>query len=341
MKSDISIIIPCFNRVDLLKETLKSVALAISGLNAEIIIVDDGSEKPIREGIIDFSYLPLKFIEQSNSGLTTSRFNGLTQAEGEFILFLDSDDQIDARKLQVQLAEMRAADADVSYTDVLNASIENNHQISIKEISTTPESKNPADFYINIQPAPHSPVFRRNYLLKNLKTPYIPLSREFDSIGEVWFYYNLAPYDAKIIKINEPLTIVIHHEDSRLTNHWERLGLCALSLMLQFKDLHPKDEPFANETVKLVAQAAMQTFRGLPFNIYRPFQYAFLDLWKSLGGKEDLKAGAKFKMVANIIGTANTAILFKYLTWNDYHKIKTITKEELHLSSNRILNLKN
>lgn len=341
MNLDISIIIPCYNRVELLTETLKSVEKALKGLNAELIIVDDGSLPPIKEGVKDFEHLPLIFIEQINSGLTNSRFNGLMQAEAEFVLFLDSDDQIDSNKLEIQISEMRLVKADVSYSDVIEFNVGINYEPLNEVISKVPESKNPADFFINIQPAPHSPIFRRSYLLKNLKNPYIPLSREFDSIGEVWFYYNLAPFEAKIIKVNQPLTIVIHHEAERLTNYWERLGLCALSLMLQFKSLYPKDATFSSETKKLVAQAALQTFRGLPFNIYRPFQYAFLDIWKDLGGHKDLKAGTKFKLIEKFIGTAKAAILFKILTWNDYDKIKTVSKEELRSNFNRILKLKN
>jgi glycosyltransferase involved in cell wall biosynthesis len=274
---DVSIIIPCYNRIELLKQTLFSVEAAISGIKAEIILVDDGSEIPVAEQIAEFNHLPLVHLRQLNSGLTTSRYNGLLKAQGKYLQFLDSDDQIAPSKLSRQFFEMERWKADVSHTDVVEMNQLEDGRIETVRTNHFEDLKDSPGFYVDVQPAPHSPLFNREYLLRNIDNAFIPLSRNYDSIGEIWFYYNLSVFPAKIIKLNEPLTYIVHHTGQRLTNHWERLGLCSLSLMRNFAKTCPQSAPFADEAAQKVAKAAFKTFRGLPFNIYQPFQNGFLD----------------------------------------------------------------
>src|SRR6478735_10643336 len=98
MSIDISVIIPCYNRVELLRHTLRSVEAAIRTLRAEIILVDDGSDLPISDQIPEFAHLPLTVLRQQNAGLTTARYNGMLIAKGKYIQFLDSDDMVAPHK---------------------------------------------------------------------------------------------------------------------------------------------------------------------------------------------------------------------------------------------------
>ncbi len=209
MSVDISIIIPCFNRVELLKDTIKSVAQAIESLHAEIILVDDGSEIPISEQLTEFSNLPIVHIRQKNAGLTTSRYNGLLSAKGTYIQFIDSDDRIAPDKLTRQLIMMQHHGADVSYTDTATYKHSADSELVLEYVTPVITITDPARFYLEVQPAPHSPVFRRDYLLEHLRKPYIPLTRDYDYIGEVWFYYNLSVFPARIVKVDKPLTYII------------------------------------------------------------------------------------------------------------------------------------
>lgn len=334
---DLSIIIPCYNRVQLLKLTLCNIELCITRLNVEIILIDDGSEQAIEPQLDEFKHMPIRFIQQENSGLTMSRFNGLMLAQGEFIQFLDSDDQVSLTKFERQIEDMRFHGADVSYSNVKNQRYGDSNIIETDDICEYKYSTNPAEFYIDVQPAPHSPIFKRDYLTKSLYNPYIPLSREYDSIGEVWFYYNLAPFEAKIIKTSDVLAIIVNHQEFRLTNHWERLGLCALALMIRFGQNIPTNLPYSKETIYYVGRAAFNTFRGLPFNIYEPFQRAFLKIWEDLGAEAIDDGGKKFMFIAKFIGFKNAAIIFKYIRRNNYNRIKTITNDELVHKTKQIL----
>jgi len=108
MNSQISVVIPCFNRVDWIGEAIAS-AYGQSHPPAEVIVVDDGST--------DGSWELLQHLRQSrfpqlrilchegriNCGENVSRAVGVAAARGAFIAFLDSDDLFESDKLEQQL----------------------------------------------------------------------------------------------------------------------------------------------------------------------------------------------------------------------------------------------
>lgn len=86
----ISAIIPTYNREHLIGRAIES-ALRQSKRPAEIIVVDDGSSDGTREKVAAFAGL-VKYIYQSNSGVSIARNRGVREAKSEWIAFLDSDD---------------------------------------------------------------------------------------------------------------------------------------------------------------------------------------------------------------------------------------------------------
>jgi len=340
MPIDISIIIPCFNRIELLKQTLQSVKAAIKTLTAEVILVDDGSDLPIAQQIPEFADLPLVIIRQENSGLTISRYNGMLAAKGKYIQFLDSDDVIAPDKFIVQLSRMEKENADVSHTDIGEYHFDRiTKQLAMGRVLSIPHNDKSALFYIKTQPVPHSPIFRRDYLVPIISKPFIPLSRDYDFIGEVWFYYNLAIYPAKIIKVDQPLTFVVNHDEVRLTNNWELMGLCALNLQRGFIVYLPAHMVIADAVKKEVAVAAFSTFRHLPYQMNRKFKYAFIDVWKKLGRTtiKELNGGKYFSALARLIGPVNAALFFQRFNGKDYRKMRSVNEKELSERLQKVL----
>lgn len=91
----VSVIIPCYNSEKYILETLNCI-LSQTYNNIEIIIVDDGSTDSSVGRIKEFiTVLPnFKLITQSNFGVSSARRNAIEQANGKYILCLDSDDLI-------------------------------------------------------------------------------------------------------------------------------------------------------------------------------------------------------------------------------------------------------
>ncbi|OQY71295.1 MAG: hypothetical protein B6D44_13215 [Ignavibacteriales bacterium UTCHB2] len=91
---DVSIIIPCYNHGNHIREAIESVK-ACKYDNSEIIIVNDGSTEPSTLKI--FSELERDgyfILHQENQGLGAARNNGIKISKGRYFLPLDSDNKI-------------------------------------------------------------------------------------------------------------------------------------------------------------------------------------------------------------------------------------------------------
>ena len=86
-----SIIVPVFNRPDEIDELLESLTHQTFN-DFEVIIVEDGSQKPCKEVCDKYTdKLNLKYFMKENSGPGQSRNYGAERSEGEYLLILDSD----------------------------------------------------------------------------------------------------------------------------------------------------------------------------------------------------------------------------------------------------------
>jgi glycosyltransferase involved in cell wall biosynthesis len=96
----VSVIIPTFNRVKLLKETVQSVRNQ-TFRDFEIIVVNDGSSDGTKEWLD--SQMDVRAVHQNNQGIARSRNNGAAKARGTWFSFLDHDDLWAPEKLEVQV----------------------------------------------------------------------------------------------------------------------------------------------------------------------------------------------------------------------------------------------
>ncbi len=99
----VSVIIPTYNRLPMLKEAVNSV-LAQQFEDMELIVVDDGSTDGTAEEMKRYGGR-VKLIQQSqNRGVSAARNKGILHARGKYIAFLDSDDLWVKGKLKVQVS---------------------------------------------------------------------------------------------------------------------------------------------------------------------------------------------------------------------------------------------
>lgn len=105
----VSVIIPYYNRGDTLPRALDSV-LAQTFKDLEIILVNDGttdqSEQVVEEYIRKHPQVRFKHLTQVNMGPSEARNNGVRNARGKFVAFLDSDDSWEPTKLEIQIEYM-------------------------------------------------------------------------------------------------------------------------------------------------------------------------------------------------------------------------------------------
>ena len=103
---NISVVIPSYNRKEFLKRSIDS-AINQTKKPFEIIVVDDGSTDGT-ETMIKSDYDFVKFIKQKNKGVSAARNIGIEVSIGEWICFLDSDDEWKKDKLEKQINAMKS-----------------------------------------------------------------------------------------------------------------------------------------------------------------------------------------------------------------------------------------
>lgn len=94
-KSNVSIVMPVYNEEAVLQRAISSI-IDQKYINWELIIVDDGSKDKSLEIAKEFEKKDkrIKVLHQENRGVSEARNYGLTMASGEWIWFVDSDDQV-------------------------------------------------------------------------------------------------------------------------------------------------------------------------------------------------------------------------------------------------------
>ena len=107
--TSVSVIIPAYNSASTIIRALQSVA-AQTLAPLEIIVVDDASSDATRDLVATFassSSIPVRVLTQTtNSGPSAARNAGWDKATGEYIAFLDADDQWHPRKIELQYPVM-------------------------------------------------------------------------------------------------------------------------------------------------------------------------------------------------------------------------------------------
>lgn len=112
----VSIIIPTYNRRRYVVDAIDS-GLAQTHGNCEIIVVDDGSGDGSAGFLRERYGRRIRLLRQENQGPGIARNRGIEAAEGEFIHFLDADDQLHEEKVAIGLSVFqRQPDVAVVYT---------------------------------------------------------------------------------------------------------------------------------------------------------------------------------------------------------------------------------
>jgi len=105
---DVSVIIPAYNSADILPRAIQSV-LNQTFRNFEVIVVDDASTDDTEHVVRSLGDDRIQYIRhKTNKGASSARNTGISIATGEFIAFLDADDEWVRKKLERQIYELRS-----------------------------------------------------------------------------------------------------------------------------------------------------------------------------------------------------------------------------------------
>ncbi len=206
----ISIITPTYNRQEKLQRTIKSI-LAQTSDDWELFVVDDGStdetEQVVQQYLTDSR---IKYIKKENTGAAHTRNVGATYAKGEFIAFLDSDDELLP-----------------NYVEVVSKELKSN--IGLISVGIIRQFENG----VQHEELPHKPkLFGRKLCIQY--NALIMRKTVFDAIGgfdsnlksshftdiSIRLYQQLMKTKLQIIPILECLIRVHIHSGPRIRNNW-------------------------------------------------------------------------------------------------------------------------
>ncbi|MCC6414403.1 MAG: glycosyltransferase family 2 protein [Opitutaceae bacterium] len=320
----VSIVIPAFNRIDPLRLTLRSAVAAIGQLGepVEVLLIDDGSEPPLATSLAGtINDQQVRILRQPNRGSIVARQTGLKAALGTYVLFLDSDDLIAPEKLRAHVAQLRTTGADISYDDVGAATTDPDQPVEV--LRELPFVSTVEELVLRVQPLPHGPVYRREYLRRALQQPVIPPLRECDAAGDVWLYYNLSIHPARLVKVTGLFSLIGVHEEGRYSQHWEKLGFAALGIMEAFMRNCP-NTPATDAARTLVGECAFNSWRRLPRGFVPAYNRRLLAVWRAAPHPERMQLGGPlFRLLAAVFGRVGAGRLLR-LRNAAYTSIRTL-----------------
>ena len=164
MAPKVSILIPCYNAERWVAQAIES-ALAQTWPNKEVIVVDDGSTDRSRE-VIESFHGRIRYELGPNRGGNPCRNRLLELATGEWVQFLDADDELLPDKVEIQLTHT-AGSVDAVYGGVTLEWWENKH-FKKKALSPPEPNKSPIIHWLNWQLAHTGAVLWRKESLRKI-----------------------------------------------------------------------------------------------------------------------------------------------------------------------------
>lgn len=128
----VSIITPVYNVEECIERSVNSV-INQTCKEFEFLLIDDGSKDrsiEIAKSLLESSDINFKIITQENAGVSAARNRGINVASGEYITFLDSDDYIDSRFVELMYEKARATGCDVVFCDY--SEVDANENVLVK-----------------------------------------------------------------------------------------------------------------------------------------------------------------------------------------------------------------
>ncbi len=186
----ISVIIPCCNVEKYIGQCLDSI-IGQTLTDFEIICVDDGSTDDTLNIINGYAEKDgrIKVLQQKNQYAGVARNNGMAVAQGEFMIFLDSDDFFDPRMLELSYNAATENNADVvvfGFRRFDDKKQELNEKDELPRKDLLPEAEVfsardiPEDIFRFTSPAPWTKLFRRSFVEgTGLKFQPMPNSNDF------------------------------------------------------------------------------------------------------------------------------------------------------------------
>jgi glycosyltransferase involved in cell wall biosynthesis len=211
----ISVVMPTYDRPERLRRAVESVREQ-TYRNLELIVVDDCSPTPAEQVLSDFELegLEVRHIRHSeNRGANAARNNGIEAANGEFVAFLDDDDEWVPTKLERQVAAFSEAGPDVG---VVYTGMRILYPDRTRITASTVSGDVTGDILVGRSLAPFPTVMVRACVIGEAGLP----DERFPSWQDREWYLRLSRV-CQFVALPEPLTIRHKRHEDRIARDYE------------------------------------------------------------------------------------------------------------------------
>ncbi len=210
----VSVIIPCYNSEAFIAETIES-ALKQSYSNIEIICINDGSTDNSECIIKKINDKRLNYIFKKNTGVSDTRNQGLKNAKGEFVLFLDADDVLSEHYIEKSIQALKRNNGYGFCTSYVIKINEQSNKLSEKiwKGTSTDILKDVLNYSSEIITCPSNYIFRTKILLDNA----VFFNTKLSSSADRFFLVEVSNF-TKGILINDNFLYYRVHKKSMSNN---------------------------------------------------------------------------------------------------------------------------
>ena len=258
----LSVIIPCYNVADTLQRCVQSV-LSQLPQDAEVILVDDGSTDATGLIVerIGVENVAVRVFHKPNGGLSVARNYGIAKACGEYLMFVDSDDEVVPSTFSSVLRFM----IEHPQIDVAEFPIRVHCGHASEYLQDFPERiwASAREYWLNSEAWEHTYAVNKIYKRAFLGETRFPEGRLFE---DMWFYPELLSKEPKVATLSCGLYLYRWNEKGLTVN----ADADALQQLLEGQ---------------MRAARLMKTriFSRHGWRLYRSMLYRQIDIYRSTG----------------------------------------------------------
>lgn len=219
-KNDIiSVIVPVYNVEKYLDKCIDSIHNQ-TYKNLEIILVNDGSKDNSKSICQKWKKIDKRiiYIEQKNSGVSSARNKGIELSKGKYIVFLDSDDYVEANMVELLYSEILKNNSDIAICNFIKKS-EDNYYIKKSKINKYDNKKNQYVKYLLNEYKFGGFLWNKMYLADNIKKYNILFKEDIKIMEDLIFNLEYYKYIKKFSICEEYLYNYIKRENSALNSN--------------------------------------------------------------------------------------------------------------------------
>lgn len=212
----VSIIVPIYNVEKYLARCLKSLVNQTLQ-EIEIICVNDGSpdqsQQIVNQFVLDYPEKVIS-VQKKNGGLADARNYGLNFANGEYLLFVDSDDWIEEKMCEIMYHKAISESADLVVCDIQNV-YEDGHKVYISCGDFIEGNVRTQPSLLTIDNSACNKLFKKT-LFEDIK---FPLGIWYEDLGCIPIVLSKAQ---KVVKVNQAFYYYFQREGSIMNTYCEK-----------------------------------------------------------------------------------------------------------------------